>query len=191
VADEPVRLRVVAHQPTAAASALVFGDAGPLLRGVRTSARAAAEGSARCGPEPACAQTAQGLGAPSPQVDRDLRGPAFGAWTGRALAEVAEHDPAGLVAWLGDPDARPHGGETLAELVTRVGPVLNRPDSEGTRRLWVVTPLVARAVTVAAVGAGPGLIFGLDVAFGGCVLLSGGPGRWRLAGLSRGGGGLG
>jgi broad specificity phosphatase PhoE len=45
----------------------------------------------------------------------------FGAWAGRSLAEIHAEDPAATECWMTDPDARPHGGETLTELSNRVG----------------------------------------------------------------------
>jgi broad specificity phosphatase PhoE len=190
----PLRLRVRAHDPTARASDLVFADDGPLLSPTQVAGPArvpvpAGAGPALCGPEPACGQTAERQGWPV-RVSPLLRGPDFGSWSGRTLGEVAELDPAGLAAWLGDPEARPHGGESLAGLVGRVADLLQHPppagDGSGERpRVWVATPLVVRALVVAALGAPAAVIFAVDVAFGGEVLLSGAGGRWRLQGLSR------
>lgn len=183
----PHRLRVTAHAATARASALVFGDAGPALSLPPAPARGtAAAGSALCGPEPACGQSARAKGW-AVEVSAGLRGPDTGSWTGSSLSEIAVADPVGLAGWLGDPDARPHGGETLTELVGRVGDLLQHcvePDDTGQgRRLWVATPLVVRALVVVALGAPAAVIFAVDVGFGGEVLLSGSGRSWRLQGL--------
>ncbi|WP_375424558.1 histidine phosphatase family protein [uncultured Friedmanniella sp.] len=185
----PQRLRFRAHAPTARASALVFGDDGPLrsLPPAVATGGAAASGWAWCGPEPACGQSAEAEGWRVLVSDR-LRGPDVGRWTGLGLAEVAAADPEGLSRWLSDPDARPHGGETLTELVSRVGDLLRQPEPNTDEQpgLWVVTPLVVRALVVAALDAPAVVIFSVDVGFGGEVQLSGSGRTWRLQSLSRG-----
>lgn len=193
-ADRPHRVRVRAHAPTARASALVFGDTGPALGLPAAEDVPADRLPALCGPEPACGQTAAAAGWAA-QVTEQLRGPDCGHWTGMTLGEVAAADPAGLAGWLADPDARPHGGETLTELVGRLTDLLERPPLPGptlaevapdaTVRLWVATPLVVRALVVAALGAAPAVVFGVDISFGGEIVLSGSGRRWRLQGLSR------
>lgn len=45
----------------------------------------------------------------------------FGRWAGRTLSDICREDPAAAECWMTDPDARPHGGETLTELSDRVG----------------------------------------------------------------------
>ncbi len=184
-----VRLLVLAHGRTSrtreapfgdSSACLPLGDAPPLPRIV----------SAVCGPEPAARGTADWLGG-APEVSEDLRGCDFGDWHGRTLAEVGRDDPAAVAAWLGDAGVAPHGGESLAALVARVGSAVDgwtwpdgRPWPDG-RSLVVVTPLVARALLVHALGAPPEVIFRVDVAPLDVVSLSrsGGSG-WRLQGLA-------
>lgn len=176
------RLVLLAHGATAAASALVFGDRTPLLGSVRPPPTGSWH--VRHGPEPACRQTAEAW-EPAAEPAGALAGPDLGRWTGHGLEEVARTDGAGLAAWLSDVEARPHGGESLADLVRRVTPEL---ESLGAgRSLWVVTPLVARALAVAALAAPAALVLSLDVSFAGEVRLSRHGGRWRLQGLRRGG----
>lgn len=177
------RLLLVAAAPTADTRTATFGADGPLLHpdAVRTvQERVAAWWS---GPEQACRQTCERLGRPG-QVLAELRGPGFGSWAGRRLADVGGTDPAGVRAWLTDPDAVPHGGESLAALVTRVGALAEaHPWPEG-RSVVVVAPLVARALLVHALGASPAVLFRVDVAPLGRVLLSRAGAAWRLQGLS-------
>ena len=182
--EPPLRLLLVAHGVTAAASELVFGDEGPLLHPGPLAPPRPPVASWWSGPERACRQTLDGLGG-SGEVLPGLAGPDLGDWDGRPLAEVAASDPAGLQAWLGDPDARPHGGETLAELVARLAALLSDHGWPAGTSALVVTPLVARALAVAALGAPPAVVFALDVGHGGRVLLSGRAGRWRLQELLR------
>jgi broad specificity phosphatase PhoE len=183
VAEPASRLRVLAHGPTAAASELVFADQEPLRRAERVDVAGDRVGSWWSGPEPACRQSLAALGVG--EVLPALAGPDLGTWAGRPLADVAGTDPAGLQAWLTDPDARPHGGETLTELVERLDGVLaGRAWPPGTSGL-VLTPLAARALTVAALGGPAALVLALDVGYAGQVLLSRSGSRWRLLELLR------
>jgi broad specificity phosphatase PhoE len=184
VAEPASRLRVVAHGPTTAASEMVVDDQGPLLRAERIGVVVDRVGSWWSGPEPACRQALAGLGGAG-DVLPALAGLDLGSWRGRRLTDVAAADPAGLQAWLTDPDARPHAGETLTELVGRLQGVLDgRAWPAGTSGL-VVTPLVARALTCAALGGPAALVLALDVGFAGQVLLSRSGSRWRLQELLR------
>ncbi|MFE0514712.1 histidine phosphatase family protein, partial [Streptomyces sp. NPDC058964] len=60
-----------------------------------------------------CSQTAEALGlaaVPEPAL-RDLD---LGRWRGRRVDEVTATDPHGFTAWLTDPDAVPHEGESVS-----------------------------------------------------------------------------
>ncbi|MFJ1593546.1 histidine phosphatase family protein [Kitasatospora albolonga] len=100
------------------------GDA-PLDRAGERSARAAASavpkaGPVLSGPSERCLGTAAALGltaTPEPA----LTGWDLGRWSGRRLDEVGAAEPSAVAAWIGDPSAAPHGGESLRELVERVG----------------------------------------------------------------------
>ena len=175
------RLLVVAHAPTSATRALVFGDSGEPPSGEirRLSGRTA------CwvrGPEEACEATAARLGGIAEAI-RDLRECDFGTWAGRALINIATEDPSGLDAWLRDPYAAPHGGESLADLISRVGHVLDDHHWPDGRSVAVVTALVARALLVHALGAAPEVIFRIDIAPLGRALLSRSQQTWRLTSL--------
>ena len=65
-----------------------------------------------------CRETAAVAGL-SP-VDPTLADCDFGAWAGRSLADVHASDPEAAAAWMPDPDARGHGGESLRTFVARV-----------------------------------------------------------------------
>jgi broad specificity phosphatase PhoE len=174
----------VAHGPTAAATELVFDDQGPLLRADGVDVDGDRVGSWWSGPEPACRESLAALGGAA-EVLPGLAGPHLGTWTGRSLADVAATEPGGLQAWLTDPDARPHGGETLTQLVERLAAVLDgRAWPAGTSGI-VLTPLAARALTVAALGGPAALVLALDVGYAGQVLLSRSGTRWRLLELLR------
>lgn len=195
------RLLVVAHAATPGTRELVFGDASQVARPEHISPLEGHTAAWLAAPEPACTTTAAALGAvPSSaavdcRISRDyaagsgtqslavvpeLVGPNFGRWRRRSLAEVGAEEPAGVQAWLGDPAAVPHGGECLAGLVARIGAWADAwAWSEG-RSVAVVTPLVARALAVHALGAPAEVIFRLDVAPLGRVYLTRSSAGWHL-----------
>jgi broad specificity phosphatase PhoE len=196
------RLLVVAHAATPATRGLVFGDPGDLL-GMRpepvegcasTSSARMMPGEIRrlggrtvlwlSGPEEACQATAVGLGGTAEPI-QDLRDCDFGGWTGKSLVDVAADDPTGLDAWLRDPYAAPHGGESLAELINRVGSVLEEHPWPDGRSVAVMTSLVARALLVHALGAAPQVIFRIDITPLGRALISRSQQTWRLTSLER------
>ena len=176
------RLLLVAHAPTAQTLALMFGSAGePHTEDVRRlNGRVASWFS---GPEQACQATALCLGSEAEPI-AELRECDFGSWTGGTLADVAFQDAPALDSWLHDPYAAPHGGESLADLINRVGQALDdHPWPQG-RSVIVVTPLVARAAAVHALGAQPEMIFRIDLAPLGRVQISRCDQIWRLQGLT-------
>jgi broad specificity phosphatase PhoE len=176
------RLLIVAHAPTAQTVALTFGSAGesPTEDVRRLDGRVASWFS---GPEQACQATALRLGGKAQPV-AELHECDFGSWTGRAMVDIASQDARNLDVWLHDAYAAPHGGESLAALINRVGLALDdHPWPEG-RSVIVVTPVVARAAAVHALGAQPDTIFRIDLAPLGRLLISRSDQIWRLQGLT-------
>jgi broad specificity phosphatase PhoE len=175
------RLLIVAHATTPAHVALSFGDPGkPYLGDVRRlNGRVK---SWLSGPEEACTATAIRLGG-QPEPVSDLRECDFGAWSGRGLIDVITEDPAAVESWLHDPYAAPHGGESLAKLITRIGAVLDDHPWPDGRSVAVVTPLVARAAAVHVLDAPPEVIFRFDIGPLGRVLISQSDQTWRIQGL--------
>ena len=179
-----VRLLLIAYAATARTRDLVFGGGDGEVVG-KVPALSERVAAWVCGPEPAGAATAARLGGADVELMAELRNCDFGSWSGLTLDDVGTRDPDALAQWLVDPRARPHGGESLAELVDRVGRAIDRQRWLDGRSVAVVPPLVARAATVHALGAAPEVIFRVDVAPLGRVLISRTMGGWRLQGLSR------
>ena len=177
------RLLAVAFPPTTATRSAMFGGwSGPVTADVPVLDGRVA--SWVRGPEPVAAGTAERLGGPDAEVLFELADADFGAWAELSLDEVGEREPQALRLWLIDPWVSPHGGESLADLIWRVGQAIDQhPWPEG-RSVAVVAPLVARALAVHALGAPPEVIFRVDVAPLGRVLLSRSGDHWRLQGLS-------
>jgi broad specificity phosphatase PhoE len=173
------RLELVAHGLATGMRESIFGGGGPLLdRGSISPVEGRVQFWGR-GPEPACADTAAALGGPAEVIDA-LRGCDFGSWTGRSLAEVGASDPAGVGHWLNDPNASPHGGESLAQLVVRVGSALDQLRWPDGRSIVVLAPLVVRALIVHVLQTPPAVIFRIDVSPLGRVVISGDREFWRL-----------
>jgi ribonuclease H / adenosylcobalamin/alpha-ribazole phosphatase len=80
----------------------------PLARAVRTAEEVAAA-----------------TGAPV-EADEGFRETDFGAWDGLTFAEVRERWPAELTAWMADPAVAPPGGESFADVGSRVESALRR-----------------------------------------------------------------
>jgi broad specificity phosphatase PhoE len=177
------RLLAVAYAPTAATRTPTFGGgSGPVVGDV-PALRGRVTHWVR-GPEPVAAETAERLGATGAEVLPELADVDFGTWVGLSLDEVAVRDPQAVRAWLTDPWAGPHGGESLADLIWRVGRAVDQHPWPAGRSVAVVSPLVARALAVHALGALPEVILRIDVAPLGRVLLSRSGDSWRLQGLS-------
>ncbi|MEU3260696.1 histidine phosphatase family protein [Streptomyces albidoflavus] len=143
------------------------------------------------GASPRCRATARELGL---RVPDDLEvapaGWGLGRWSGRRLDEVAVAEPEAVAAWASDPEAAPHGGESLRELLDRVGAWLDagagnggtEPATRGVVRLLaVVEPAVVRAAVTRALALPPAAFWRLDTGPLTLTTLTGRPGRWNLA----------
>ncbi len=178
---------LVCHGSTAATRAAAFAADEPLDDAALT---AAADGPkvgrvevAVRGPALRCAQTAAALGLAAEPVEA-LRDLDAGRWRGRALDELAVAEPDELTVWLTDPKATPHGGESVVDLIARVGGWL---DGQKARRTVAVThPAVVKAALVHALGAEPAAFWRIDLAPLSRTTLRGGPGRWTLRWLVAG-----
>ncbi|MEU0341156.1 histidine phosphatase family protein [Streptomyces bobili] len=146
-----------------------------------TVAAALPEGaSCRTAPSERCRRTAQALGWDAPVVEPSLRDLDLGDWRGRTLDEVASSDSAGLAAWMTDPAAAPHGGESVAEACGRVAAWLDALPPDAGRVLTVVEQAVARAAVLRALDAPLSSFWRVDVPPLCAVRLTGRSGRWNL-----------
>jgi broad specificity phosphatase PhoE len=173
------RLVVVAHGVTGGLREAIFGDLDHVLDEAAIPAVRARFARWFQGPEVACAETAARLGGPGEVMAR-LRTCDFGSWSGRSLANVGATDSKGIGQWLADPHAKPHGGESLAELILRVGGAVDQAEWPEGQSIVVVAPLVARAIAVHALGAPPEMIFRIDISPLGHMKVSRSTNSWRL-----------
>ena len=107
----------------------------------------------------------------------------YGRWRGLVSKDVAAREPDAFAAWLGDPQAQPHGGESFAELIGRTGAWLGQALAREGATLAVTHASVIRAAIVTALGAGAPAFFRIDVAPLSLARLSGRDGRWNLVAL--------
>lgn len=162
-----------------------FGDAALDERALRR-ARAAAgpldasTGTPYAAPSQRCRQTAQALGWDEAAVEPALRDLDMGRWQGRTLEEVAGDDPAALTAWMTDPEAAPHGGESVGDLCRRVAAWMEAlPDDAGRVRA-VVDQAVVRAAMLSVLAAPAQSFWRVDVPPLAKFECTGRAGRWNL-----------
>ena len=118
------RLILVRHGPTLATDASAFPLDEPLSEdGLALAAGLAAslpsQATAISSPALRCRQTAAAAGR-DVAVDPRIAECDFGSWRGRTLAELNASEPDAVREWMTDPDARPHGGESLVMFYERV-----------------------------------------------------------------------
>ncbi|MEV0691353.1 histidine phosphatase family protein [Streptomyces sp. NPDC050388] len=133
-----------------------------------------------CSPNPRSRATGDGLGY-APLVQLALRDCDMGRWRGLTLGEAMAREPEAVDAWLADPRATVHGGESLLDFITRVGGWLDtRPLEEDFRVVAVAEPSVIRAALVYALKAPPATYWNIDVRALSRVSVTGQAGRWSL-----------
>ncbi|MER7757018.1 histidine phosphatase family protein [Kitasatospora sp. NPDC097643] len=162
-----------------------FDDDGPLDEGGLRSAQAAAPAlpaadRALVSPSTRCRQTADALGLAAAEEAPALRGCAMGRWRGRTLDEVSAEEPEAVLAWLTDPAAAPHGGESVRQLCARVAEWLDGAAELTGRLLVVAEPDVIRAAALHALGAPEQAFWRLDVPPLSTTELTGRAARWNL-----------
>ena len=112
-----------------------------------------------CGPERRTVETAEALSADA-KPDEGLRDLDIGRWRGSTLDEIA---PLELDAWLTDPTAAPHGGESIVDLVTRVREWQDYLTIGRDSVLAVTHPAVIRAMIMIALDAPPQAFWRIDI----------------------------
>lgn len=179
----PSRLSFVCHGRTAAQRQGCFAQADePLEPGQdeRLAERRAVLKAPRrvlCAPELRARQTAAAWGA-EPQLVEALRDCDYGAWRGQSLEALQATAAQDLAAWLTDPAAAPHGGESQAQLCERVGTWLDAFDEDG-HFIVVSHPAVLRAAALHVLQADAAAFNAIDVEPLGVLRLVRN-GRWRL-----------
>jgi broad specificity phosphatase PhoE len=184
------RLKLLCHGSTSAVRAAAFPADEPLdLQGrqkLELFPRHALR-SDRCLTSPAlrASQTAEALGLVA-KIEPALRDCDHGQWTGRSLEDVQAQDPQAVAEWLRNPEAAPHGGESVVALIARVSTWLDAQKAMSETIVAVTHALVIRAAIVCALEAGPRSFWHIDVAPLSLTRLSGHHGRWTLVSMNSG-----
>lgn len=135
-------------------------------------------------PEARTRQTANGLSS-AVSIDSSLGDIDHGRWTGRRIVDVEREEPDGLMAWITDPDAAPHGGESVTQAVARIGGWLRGRMAVGGMTLAVTHPAIVRAAVVAVLQAPSGSFWRVDVQPLGLTEFTSDGRRWALRSFNR------
>jgi broad specificity phosphatase PhoE len=98
-------------------------------------------------PSARCARAAEAL-AIAATPENALRDLDCGSWYGRPRRDIVAEDPYGFSAWLTDPDAAPHAGESVARLCRRTAAWLSSLPADTERILTITEAAVIRASLV-------------------------------------------
>ena len=113
-------------------------------------------------PELRTQQTAQALNL-SATPHADLRDCNYGTWHGRDLTELQTESPDAITAWLTDPSAAPHNGESITSLLIRTETWLNTLHNSG-HTIAVTHPAIIRTAILHVLNAPPQSFWRIDVA---------------------------
>ena len=174
------RLLLVRHAPTAA-TGVAFATDEPIsdpAAPAGLAARLPAGATVLSSPKLRCRQTAEGAGL-RPAIEPRLAECGFGRWEGIRFEDLDVEVASG---WLSDPDAAPHGGESLSSLARRVeGWLDSLPTADQPPVVAFTHAGVIRAALVHALGAPLSSFWRVDVAPLSVVELRRAGGIWTVA----------
>jgi broad specificity phosphatase PhoE len=180
------RLILVRHASTRALRRACFAPEDALDARGRAQAEALrgtlpSRADALAAPCLAAFQTASLAGYAPVRIEQALADGDYGRWAGRTLQDVQREEHEAVAEWLADPDAAPHGGESVRALLRRVAAWIEaQADLDGT--VVAVAPAsVVRAAVVAALDAPAAAFWRLDVAPASVTELHLEPGRVTVA----------
>jgi broad specificity phosphatase PhoE len=179
------RLVLICHASTAAVRSSSFPADEPLDEHGKVSAVALAGRLPNAdrwftSPELRTRQTAEALGFVA-AVEPALRDCDYGAWRGRSFEDVYAREPEAVTTWFRNPEAVPHGGESVLSLMQRVADWLQGEQVHHRRSIVVAHSSIIRAAIVHAIGAPPQSYWRIDIAPLSITRLSGDNDRWNLA----------
>jgi broad specificity phosphatase PhoE len=148
---QTTRLTLICHARTVAQKLACFPTNEPVenigLASGELSERFDAARRLICAPELRTRQTAAWFGADA-QVDEALRDCDWGRWHGVSIKSLQNAEGAALHAWLEDPHATPHGGESVTQLCERVAVWLSSLQTTPEHVVAVTHPSVIRAALI-------------------------------------------
>ncbi len=99
-----------------------------------------------------CRQTAEAAGVRA-RVDERVIECNFGRWAGATLRQIDAEDPDGARAWMLEPCAAPHGGESLREFSARIARWLQSQAAADGAAAVITHGGVVKAAVINALGA--------------------------------------
>jgi broad specificity phosphatase PhoE len=132
-----------------------------------------------CSPDLAGRQTAVALGLaaePEPQL-RDIN---FGRWAGKSLEELQGEDAFALGAWVTDPQATPPDGDSLIDLIARIGSWLDQQTDHADRLIAIAPANCLRAAVIHCLQAPATAFRRIDISPLSFIFLSAHHNQWRL-----------
>jgi broad specificity phosphatase PhoE len=174
---------LIRHAPTAATRAFAFpGDEELDVRGREAaSALQVALPSRRevlSSPARRCVDTASAAGLGDPVVEPLIAECDIGSWKGSTLDGLPEAD---VAAWMTDPDAAPHGGESQRAFVGRVAGWLDRQAELDGSAVAITHGGVVKACVVHALGAPIEAFWRVDASPLAVTEMHAHDGRWTVA----------
>ena len=175
---------LVRHACTDATRRAAFPADEPLdERGTRDASRLAAAVPIGCevlaSPARRCLQTAAAAGL-TPTMDDRLAECDFGSWAGRSLHEIHAERPDDARRWMTDPDADPHGGESLRAFAGRVARWLDEQRDASGHALAITHGGVIKAAVLRALDAPLPSFWRVDVSPLGITELHADGQRWTV-----------
>ncbi|HIH2751576.1 histidine phosphatase family protein [Burkholderia aenigmatica] len=178
-------LRLIAHASTRAMRTGTFPDDDPLDANGLADAAAlrdrwtdVAGSLVLCSPARCAVQTADAFGLHA-DIDDALRDIDYRNWRGKRLHDLARDWPDELGAWIGDPLASPHGGESFDAAMCRVGAWLNALQ-HGRDIVAITHAPIVRAAVAHALQIDSGAATRIDVAPLSCTTFAASPHGWLL-----------
>ncbi len=107
-------------------------------------------------------QTAEAMGLTG-EVDERLRDCDYGRWTGLKFQQLLLKEPRKLVSWIKNPSGAPHGGESIPQVMERVGSWIDERVRDKGHTVAVTHAVVIRAAIVHVIGAGLPSFWKIDV----------------------------
>ncbi|RNJ41667.1 histidine phosphatase family protein [Mesorhizobium erdmanii] len=86
-----------------------------------------------------------------------------GGWAGKSFEDVQAEQPGDIAAWLTDPDAAPHGGESLADVARRASGLMEKLMAEPGHTIALTHASVIRTAIVHVLGAPLAACWKIDI----------------------------
>jgi broad specificity phosphatase PhoE len=165
--DMPARITFIAHAATEAQRNAAFPLDEPILerehaRIAKASRILAAAEHVWSAPERRAQETSRLLDLPARVAD-ELRDCDYGRWRGKTLGNLQNEEPDGVLMWLTDTNAIPHGGESIQALIGRIGKWMDERSHEK-HTVAVTHPAVIRAAVVCAMRLPPQSFWRIEIA---------------------------